>query len=248
MDPISVYWHAARYPGFFENIGSNPFQYWLLMNSAGWGNQVFCTVFLALPMFIVSSLYYYEQKGSMAVFLMVRKSRFSYYISKIIVAFVLTFVIFASLLLINVLVTYSIFPNRDSFSQQYSFCVPAEGTFGFDLYSISPVLMAVTYCLLNALALAVVAVLYLGIHMLIKFKNQYIALVTPIIVVYTITFLFDSYIPLWRFNFRLIIQPLSSSVLTEIITGFDVQVTFAIWMFCDILLLVIGRIKNRDIL
>ena len=30
MDPISVYWHAARYPGFFENIGSNPFQYWLL--------------------------------------------------------------------------------------------------------------------------------------------------------------------------------------------------------------------------
>lgn len=38
-DPISVLIHARRYTGFFENIGANPFQFWLLMNSASWGNN-----------------------------------------------------------------------------------------------------------------------------------------------------------------------------------------------------------------
>lgn len=248
IDPISVYWQAAQYPGFFEEIGSNPFQYWLLMNSAGWGNTVFNIVFWALPMFIVCALYYFEQKSSMAMFLMVRKSKISYYTSKFIVAFSSTFIIFASLLLINVLVTYSIFPNQNSFSQQYSFYVPTNGTFAFELYSISPIFMAIIYCLLNAMALAVVSVFYLGIHMLVKFKNQYVAIVVPIVTVYTITFLFDSFIPLWRFNLSLFIQPLASSALTEIITGSDILVTVAIWVLFDVLLLAIGMIKNRDVL
>mgnify|MGYP004444980339 FL=1 len=48
-DPISVLIHARRYTGFFENIGANPFQFWLLMNSASWGNKVYNILFWVIP-------------------------------------------------------------------------------------------------------------------------------------------------------------------------------------------------------
>lgn len=247
IDPISVYWQATQYPDFFDTIGSNPFQFWLLMNSAGWGNTVFNILFWALPMIIVSSLFYYEQSSSVAMFSMVRKSKVSYYLSKVFVAFVSTFILFAVLLLFNLFITYMIFPNQNSFSEQYKFYIPTEGTFAYNLYSISPIFMAICYCLLNSLALAVVSVLYLGIQMLIKFKNQYIALVVPIVFVYALTFLFDSFIPLWRFNLSMFIQPMASSVLTEIITGKDIFITFLGWIFADLIIVTISLLKNRDV-
>lgn len=52
-DPISVLIHARRYTGFFENIGANPFQFWLLMNSASWGNKVYNILFWVIPVLAI---------------------------------------------------------------------------------------------------------------------------------------------------------------------------------------------------
>lgn len=76
-DPISVLIHARRYTGFFENIGANPFQFWLLMNSASWGNKVYNILFWVIPVLATGMIYYNEQSSSMSKFLVVRKSNLS---------------------------------------------------------------------------------------------------------------------------------------------------------------------------
>ena len=84
--------------------------------------------------------------------------------------------------------------------------------------------------------------------MIVKFKNQYTAIAVPVILLYSLTFIFDSFTFLWRFDLRMIIQPLSSSLLTEIISSFDVFMTFVAWIIVDIILFIVGLMRNKDVL
>ena len=68
---------------------------------------------------------------------------------------------------------FLIFDVRAPFTEQYQRLVPNAGTFGYTLYQISPLLMAVVYSFFNSLALALFAVFALAIQMIVKFKNQY---------------------------------------------------------------------------
>ena len=191
-DPISVLIHARRYTGFFENIGANPFQFWLLMNSASWGNKVYNILFWVIPVLATGMIYYNEQSSSMSKFLVVRKSKPRYMLSKVISVFSFTFVFCMFLLSLNLLLTFLIFDVRAPFTEQYQRLVPNAGTFGYTLYQISPLLMAVVYSFFNSLALALFAVFALAIQMIVKFNNQYVAIVIPVILLYAITFAFDS--------------------------------------------------------
>ena len=94
LDPISVYWQAEQYQNFFNEIGSNPFQFWLLINTAGWGNTVYNVIFWALPMIIVACVYQYEQNSSVSMLLMVRKSKTKYFLSKAVSVFIITLLLF----------------------------------------------------------------------------------------------------------------------------------------------------------
>lgn len=64
------------------------------------------------------------------------------------------------LLSLNLLLTFLIFDVRAPFTEQYQRLVPNAGTFGYTLYQISPLLMAVVYSFFNSLALALFAVLH----------------------------------------------------------------------------------------
>ena len=97
-----------------------------------------------------------------------------------------------NLIALNLLLTFLIFDVRAPFTEQYQRLVPNAGTFGYTLYQISPLLMAVVYSFFNSLALALFAVFALAIQMIVKFKNQYVAIVIPVILLYAITFAFDS--------------------------------------------------------
>lgn len=135
-DPISVLIHARRYTGFFENIGANPFQFWLLMNSASWGNKVYNILFWVIPVLATGMIYYNEQSSSMSKFLVVRKSKLRYMLSKVISVFSFTFVFCMFLLSLNLLLTFLIFDVRAPFTEQYQRLVPNAGTFGYTLYQI----------------------------------------------------------------------------------------------------------------
>lgn len=247
-DPISVLIHARRYTGFFENIGANPFQFWLLMNSASWGNKVYNILFWVIPVLATGMIYYNEQSSSMSKFLVVRKSKLRYMLSKVISVFSFTFVFCMFLLSLNLLLTFLIFDVRAPFTEQYQRLVPNAGTFGYTLYQISPLLMAVVYSFFNSLALALFAVFALAIQMIVKFKNQYIAIVIPVILLYAITFAFDSVPLLLPYDIRIIIQPRSANAITEIVTKKDFEITFCAWIVADSFLTLIGLARNKDIL
>ena len=90
---------------------------------------------------------------------------------------IFTFVFCMFLLSLNLLLTFLIFDVRAPFTEQYQRLVPNAGTFGYTLYQISPLLMAVVYSFFNSLALALFAVFALAIQMIVKFNNQYVAIV-----------------------------------------------------------------------
>ena len=248
IDPISVYWQAAKYPGFFEQIGKNPFQYWLLMNSAGWGNQVYNTLFWVFPVLSTGLVYYYERNSSMSKSLIVRDSRRGYFSANLTSCFLFTFLSFSAVLLINIAVTYIAFPSDAPLTGQYQYLVPTEGGFAAAIYGSSPLLMAVIYSLLNSLTIAVFSVISLSLHMLVGFKNKYIAIVGPIVLYYAINFLMDSVPGLHTHNIRLIIQPRAASGMSDIITFVDLAATLLAWITAGLVLSVAAICNKKDII
>jgi hypothetical protein len=86
------------------------------------------------------------------------------------------------------------------------------------------------------------------VAMIVKFKNQYVAIVIPVILLYAITFAFDSVPLLLPYDIRIIIQPRSANAITEIVTKKDFEITFCAWIVADSFLTLIGLARNKDIL
>jgi len=249
LDPISVYIKGVQNPELFDQIGKNPFRFWLLMNSFGWGGSIYNTLFWIFPVLATGLIFYDERNSSMFTLLIIRDRKIKYMLAKVASAFVFSFGFFLLILSVNLLITYTIFPPMDAkLTEHYNFLIPKKGTFVYGIYQISPLLMAITYTILNAVVIAILSVFTLGIHMIFNLKNKYIAIVVPIIVLYVITFVFDSTADLFQYNIRMIVQPQATIALTDAITGNNVAVTLAIWVLLDIILVTIGFVRNRDVL
>ncbi len=236
------------YDYYIEALGVNPFQYWLLINPSGWGAAVFNILFWIAPMFIVTVNYYQERHSSVEVYKIYRNSKCKYYLSKNIAVFVYTFLLFAVSLTANVCLTYALFPSGVPLNNQYKFYIPKEGSFARTLYDIDPFVMCVVFCVLYALILALLSVIYTNIHMIFNFKNQYIAMIIPVVIAYALSFLFDSSITLWHYNAYFFLQPLAHSSTTEIITWGDIGITYGVWCFLCILLTIFSVRRNRDLM
>ena len=248
-DPISVYIINADYEKFFEVIGANPFQFWLLMNSSSWGNTVFHTVFWALPVLSTGLVFYNERQSSMFELLVVRNSKQKYYLAKIAATFAVTLINFFILFLINILVTYLIFSVDAPMTKQYMYLIPKEGMFSYAFYQKSPLSMAILYSFLNALTIALFSLFVLAIHAIATLKNRYVAILVPFIALYLIDYV-TSLMLRSNLNYDLgvIIQPRAASAVIDIIHSVDVIIVFAIVTLVVLISLVIGYIRNRETL
>ena len=108
--------------------------------------------------------------------------------------------------------------------------------------------MAIFYIICNALTQAIYASFIVLIQMIIKFPNQYIAMIVPVVLIYAITYAADSIVAIRQYDMNIIIQPAASYAITTIVTLKDYIITFAGWMILGTILFMIGRIRNRDIL
>lgn len=248
-DPISVRLQDLYFDGqLLCNAGKNPFQYWLLINSVSWGNILYNTLFFIFPVLISGLVLFKEKSTSMLTLQIIRCGRNSYYLNKILATFVFTFVCFFLLLSINILITYIVFPSTTEYSDYYTCLIPVQGTFAYEIFNRSSILLIFIYTLLNAGTIAIFAIFVLGIHMTFNFQNRYVALITPVIVLFIITFILDSIPSLFHYNIRLIIQPRAANAISEILTNKDIILTLAIWVFISILLIIIGLFRNKDVL
>lgn len=247
VDPFIVYFNAHKNPSYITTKGENPFQFWMLMNVSGLGQKVYNALFWFFPL-LASTIFFFEYTSSMKELIISRSSKRNYILSKIASTFLFYFIFFVILLSYNSILTYALFPNELSYTKQYQYSVPKAETFAIIFYNISPKLMVLVFTLLNALTIALFAVFSISIQMIFKFKNFFVSLLTPIIFLYLLTFIFDSSEILMHFDIRLLIQPKLASVMVEPVTLYEYIFTFLIWILVDIGLIIISLNKNRDII
>ena len=248
-DPLFVRFIYAKQPGFVEHIGSNPFQFWLLMNSSGWGHTVYRTLLFVFPVLSTGLLFFYERESSVYELMIVRKSRIQYMISKVYSVFIITFLDFEVIFILNLVITNVCFSADASLTEQYQYLIPKEGTFAKTLYLMDPMMVEIAYSTLNALVIAMLSVFILGIHMICKFRNRYIAFFAPSIILYAANYaeglLLKDHM---NQNIFIIIQPRAASALSSCITTADVITAYALLLVVIAIILLIGYKRNRDAL
>lgn len=246
--PISMYLLNNRWDEFATVIGENPFQFWLLMDSVGWGHAVYHAAFWVLPVLLTGLIYYNEKRTSVYEFLIIRGSRRRYFISKAFSQFVFSFLAMFIVLTINVVVTYVIYPIDAPMTEQYMYLIPKEGMFSFEFYEISPIYMVFLYTFLNALAIALLSVLVLGVHEVFVFKNVYLAFLVPFIGIYVIYYM-TSILLGEQVNYMLaiILQPRAACSFMTYIRGLDVVTVFGMLLCMDVIVLIVGYIRNRNV-
>ena len=247
FDPISVLIINSPQSGFYENVGRHYFQFWVLMNSVSWGNTVYMTLLWIFPVISTGLIMYEEKVTSVKAFLVSRNGWGSYYISKVLTVFISTFVNFFVLLSVNVLVTLLCFHSEVK-TDQFWFCVPKEATFAYKFYEISPMCMIFVYIFLNALLIALLAVLIMTTYSIVRMKNKYIALIAPAACLYVIQYAI-SWLLVDRMNYdiSLIIQPMASAALIQTIRGSDVLLTYGIIAIIVFLFIILGYKRGREI-
>lgn len=248
-DSLFVRFVYGGQPGFSEQVGANPFQFWLLMNSSGWGHTVYRTLLFVFPVLSTGLIFINERKTSIYELLIVRKSRTQYLISKIATVFIVTLFNFLLIFIVNLIVTNLCFSADAPLTEQYNFLVPKEGSLARNLYQIGPIMMELAYSFLNALAIALMSVLVLGIHMIFRFQNRLIAFLAPFLILYVVNYaeglLLANYM---QYNLSIIIQPRAASALSTCITTADVVLVFASLFAVDVIVAFIGCRRNRDAL
>ncbi|MDE7424627.1 MAG: hypothetical protein K2N51_13225 [Lachnospiraceae bacterium] len=248
-DPISVYVINARYENFFEEIGANPFQFWLLMNSSSWGNTVVYTLLFVLPVISTGLVFYNERQSSVYKWLIIRNSKAKYYISKIAATFLVTWINFFILFSINIIVTYFAFSADAPKTEQYMYLIPKKEMFSYPFYQSNPLSMVMLYVFLNALAIALLSLFALAVHEIINLKNRYVAILFPFIALYLINY-GTTFLLIDHLNYKLsvIIQPRAASALTNNIQSMDVIIVFLVVALVDLVLLGVGYIRNGETL
>ncbi|KHL91328.1 hypothetical protein QW71_35275 [Paenibacillus sp. IHB B 3415] len=246
IDPITVSRYFSKYPGLRETVGQNPFQFWMLINSVSWGNNLYSTIFWFLTVLFTGLIYYEDKSTSMYMNQIIRGGKSQYFFSKFISTGILSFLIVLVTLEINVLMTYMLFPNKNNKTVNYDFLVPKEGSFIYEAFISSPINMVHIYTLMNALAISLFVVFSLCISMLLDFKNRYIHLVLPVIILYIINYILDSFPELFMYDIRIILQPAAVGAFTDNITWENVVLVFGGWMLVNILLVGAVFYKMRN--
>lgn len=246
--PISTYYINAQWDGFAKEIGENPFQFWLLMDSVGWGHAVYHALFWVLPVLLTGLVYYNQKSSSIYELLIVRGNRKQYFLSKVFCQFLFSFVIVFGVLSINVIVTYLIYPIDAPMTEQYMYLIPQKGMFALWFYEVNPLYMVFLYVFLNAIATSLLSILVLAIHELFTFKNVYMAFLVPFISIFVGYYLISMLLgDNQRFDLGIILQPRSVGVLADTIYAFDVVLVFLALFILDIALLIIGYMRNEEV-
>lgn len=247
--PLTALFQNWRYPGFFETYGQNPYQFWLLIDSTSWGFQIYYVAQWLLPVLFSGAVLYDEMVSSISKLSIIRECRSHYFQAKLAAGFLFSFFCVLLLQMINIGVTYLIYPVEAPRTEQYLIIEPQHGSFAYPFYQVAPVLMAVAYGILHALVQGLLTVFVIGCHMAFPFKNKLIALAVPPIAIYGSCTLFEAFPALKASSLQYNLQPLTTTnIVATPVTAFDVALTI-IWLAAlNAAVVIAGIIRNRDVL
>lgn len=246
FDPITVSIQISKYISLGEDMGKNPFQYWMLMNSVSWGNNVYNLMFWIIAVLFTGLIAHEDKKTSMYIYQIIRGRKTAYILSKVISTGLFSLVLMLLILEINVLMTHLLFTETNVMTKYYDYLVPHEGHFIYKSFLSNQMNMIQIYTLLNAFAISLFTVFSQCINMLIPVTNTYVSLLLPIIILYIITFVFDSQPALFQYNIRMILQPMAASAMSTFTTWKHVLIVFAGWALINSTLIFGVFIRSRE--
>lgn len=235
IDPLTMRQEYAQF--------GNPFMWWLFMNR-GAGSTIFNALRWLFPILLTGLVFFDERKTVIYGILITKKKRSTYFASKIVSLFIVTFVSLLCLFLLNLLLVYIACPSTMAIEE---YLIPKAETFAAYFFSKSPLCMALFYNVLHALAMALLAILYLGIHMIMKPKNKYLAFIIPPLLMYVLNYVTEIAIGA-EYCLTYILQPVAASAGTTIVSGGNFIVVFTTLALIDIVCFFVGCERNRDIM
>lgn len=246
VNPISI---KIMNQSYFAQVEENGYQYWLLMNRAGWGMTFFWSFLDLFPVMFTGMVFYEERRGSFYEMSVIRGDRRRYLWSKAVSVFLVAFGSIFGLLLVNLLVTNLLYSPTAPITDEYAMVMPSEQMFVYNLFQISPVLTEVAYSFLNALLIALLAVMVVGFHMIVHIPNKMYMILLTYGGVRGVNFLTGHVMRSYNeWNPYMIIQPAVSYAMSCRITWGHVAVSYGIMMAFAIVLVAIGVERNREAL
>lgn len=234
IDPLTMRQEYALF--------GNPFMWWLFMNR-GVGSTIFNTLHWVFPVLLTGLVFFDERKTAIYGVLITKKKRSTYFMSKIVSVFIVTFISLLCLFLLNLLLVYITCPSTMEIEE---YLIPKAETFAAYFFSKSPLCMALFYNVLHALSMALLSVLYLSIHMMMKSKYKYLAFILPPLLMHVLNYVTQIVIGV-EYSLTYIIQPVAASAGSTIVGSSNLIAVFTTLILIDIVCFFIGSERNRDI-
>lgn len=235
IDPIFM---TRRY-----EVYENPYYWWMFMNN-GTGSSVFNTLYWILPALLTGLVFFDERNSAIYGVMITKGKRSSYFVSKMLSLFFVTLVSLLSIFLLNLFLTYSLCPTSVPIDD---FLIPKADSFAYPLFQKSPLIMAVVYNVLHALALAVLAVLYLCLQMVLKIKNKYLAILIPSLLMYAVNYALQI-TGGFQYSLTMLLQPMAASASTATLNRSCLMLVFGCLSMASMICFVVGARRNRDVL
>lgn len=234
IDPLTM--HQT-----YRKMG-NPFMWWMFM-CRGNGGTIYHRLFWIFPTLLTGAVFVDERSTAVCGILLTKQSRSRYFFSKAWSAFAVALFSSLGFFLLNLGLVYLVCPTNMEISD---YLIPKEGSLAAWLYAKSPLMMAVAYNLMGALAMALLTVLYQQIQMILRLKNKYVALIAPVLLLHVLDYIVE--LSSMGYSLEILLQPVAASALTMILSSkYFIQV-FGTLVLADIVLYPIAVRRNRDIL
>lgn len=245
LDPFTMYFVLGNSKDYFEDLGTNFYRHWILMNYS-WGNHLFCSMFYAIPCILTGLVYYHEQKSSVRDLMVTRGTWKQYFLSKIFSQVLFAFFALLFLFVLNGIVTAIFFPVNGPLKMDYLDITPIKESFAYPLFVKNPMLVVVVYWFLVAAALALLSLNAMAIATVVRFKNIYLALLVPFVIYSFVSPQVSKYVD-WKYSLLIMMQPSATWGVTDLYTSWgDWGVIFGALILADIVLLAIGYRKGRE--
>lgn len=233
------------YKQYIEELGDNAYQYWMLMGMVGYGGTFFRTLFRYTPVFSTGLLYLMHLYSSMGEFNVIRIGRRAYYISVYCATIVCSAVLVGIPLMLNLIIVNVLFNDESKIVLDW--ILPRKGTYCYTLYAGSPLRAEIFYTIVTVLAFVLLACFATGIWHSVRFPNKYVAIAAPIILYYIIGYV-TQVSQLLQYDLGIILQPISAMGIEATITKECFYIVFAFWGGVDLLLLILGIYRQKDII
>lgn len=127
----------------------------------------------------------------------------------------------------------------------YQNLTPRPTTYAYKLFTTSKFMFMGYFSLLGALRLAITSVMVIGLQVALKLKNRYLAMLTPVLLLYLMNMVLEMNPKTMFFSLGMLMQPRVLSYYEQPIHYYHVVIGFLIVLGFTFISLIVGRYRAK---